>query len=160
MSDELKQNVPDHIKEKAREMARQELQRRLEELDMSHSEAKGYGQLLSATQAHIASLLDLLERNYPCHTSGFLRLLSSFVRSRGQGGRAGLGETADRRRARRHPLDRRFDRRVDRLQAAWHGEAGDWSSTNQVRPTTGLLAAAANKYHYLLGRNESNLFSI
>ncbi|KJA23810.1 hypothetical protein HYPSUDRAFT_137004 [Hypholoma sublateritium FD-334 SS-4] len=61
VSDELKQNVPDHVKEKAREMARQELQRRLEELDMSHSEAKGYGQLLSATQAHMASLLDLLE---------------------------------------------------------------------------------------------------
>ncbi|KAF8150343.1 AAA domain-containing protein [Pholiota molesta] len=61
VSDELKQQVPDHIKEKAREMARQELQRRLEELDMSHSEAKGYGALLSATQAHMASLLDLLE---------------------------------------------------------------------------------------------------
>jgi len=43
-------------------MARQELQRRLEELDMSASEAKGYGALLSATQAHMASLLDLLER--------------------------------------------------------------------------------------------------
>ena len=62
MSDQLKQNVPDHIKEKAREMARQELQRRLEELDMTASEAKGYGQLLTATQAHMASLLDLLER--------------------------------------------------------------------------------------------------
>ncbi|KAF9485607.1 hypothetical protein BDN70DRAFT_847463 [Pholiota conissans] len=61
VSDELKQQVPDHIKEKAREMARQELQRRLEELDMSHAEAKGYGQLLSATEAHMASLLDLLE---------------------------------------------------------------------------------------------------
>ncbi|KAF8909617.1 AAA domain-containing protein [Gymnopilus junonius] len=59
--DSLKQNVPDHIKEKAREMARQELQRRLEELDMSASEAKAYGQLLDATQAHMASLLDLLE---------------------------------------------------------------------------------------------------
>jgi hypothetical protein len=54
--------VPDHIREKAREMARQELQRRLEELDMSPSQAKGYGELLSATQAHMASLLDLLER--------------------------------------------------------------------------------------------------
>ena len=62
VSDQLKQNVPDHIKEKAREMARQELQRRLEELDMTASEAKGYGQLLTATQAHMASLLDLLER--------------------------------------------------------------------------------------------------
>ncbi|KDR77148.1 hypothetical protein GALMADRAFT_246376 [Galerina marginata CBS 339.88] len=61
VSDGLKQNVPDHIREKAREMARQELQRRLEELDMSASEARGYGQLLNATQAHMASLLDLLE---------------------------------------------------------------------------------------------------
>ncbi|KAG5651686.1 hypothetical protein H0H81_007817 [Sphagnurus paluster] len=59
--DALKDNVPDHIKEKAREMARQELQRRLEELDMSASEAKGYGELLSATQAHMLSLYDLLE---------------------------------------------------------------------------------------------------
>jgi len=43
-------------------MARQELQRRLEELDMTASEAKRYEQLLIATQAHMASLLDLLER--------------------------------------------------------------------------------------------------
>ncbi|PPQ92175.1 hypothetical protein CVT25_008949 [Psilocybe cyanescens] len=61
VSDRLKQDVPDHVKEKAREMARQELQRRLEELDMSASEAKGYGQLIGATEAHMASLLDLLE---------------------------------------------------------------------------------------------------
>jgi hypothetical protein len=55
------------VREKAREMARQELQRRLEELDMSVSEAAGYGQLLAATQAHIVSLYDLLER--ACHLS-------------------------------------------------------------------------------------------
>ncbi|KAF8878073.1 AAA domain-containing protein [Infundibulicybe gibba] len=61
VSDALKSNVPDHIKEKAREMARQELKRRLEELDMSASEAKGYGELLAATQAHMLSLHDLLE---------------------------------------------------------------------------------------------------
>ncbi|KAF8810272.1 hypothetical protein BYT27DRAFT_6496091 [Phlegmacium glaucopus] len=61
VSDSLKEKVPDHIREKARQMARQELQRRLEELDMSISEAKGYGALLAATQAHMASLLDLLE---------------------------------------------------------------------------------------------------
>jgi hypothetical protein len=42
-------------------MARQELQRRLEELDMTIAEAKGYSQLLGATQGHVASLLDLLE---------------------------------------------------------------------------------------------------
>ena len=62
MPDAIKDNVPDHVKEKAREMARQELQRRLEELNMTAAEAKGYGQLITATQAHMASLLDLLER--------------------------------------------------------------------------------------------------
>lgn len=62
MPDSVKQNVPDHIKEKAREMARQELQRRLEELDMSALQAEGYSALLAATQTHMASLLDLLER--------------------------------------------------------------------------------------------------
>ncbi|KAF7342156.1 von Willebrand factor A domain-containing protein 8 [Mycena venus] len=61
VSDELKQQVPDHVREKAREMARQELQRRLEELDMSVSQAAGYGELLNATQAHMVSLYDLLE---------------------------------------------------------------------------------------------------
>ncbi|KAK2460039.1 hypothetical protein APHAL10511_007962 [Amanita phalloides] len=61
VSDELKQNVPDEIKERAREMARQELQRRLEELDMSDMEARGYGELLQSTQAHMLSLHDLLE---------------------------------------------------------------------------------------------------
>lgn len=58
----MKKRVPDDIQERAREMAREELKRRLEELDMSASEAKGYGALLNATQAHMASLLDLLER--------------------------------------------------------------------------------------------------
>jgi hypothetical protein len=61
VSSELKDEVPDDIKERARELARQELQRRLEELNMSLGDAKGYGQLLSAVQAHIASLHDLLE---------------------------------------------------------------------------------------------------
>ncbi|KAJ2919670.1 hypothetical protein MD484_g680, partial [Candolleomyces efflorescens] len=57
----LKDRVPDHVREKAREMARQELQRKLDELDMTISEAKGYSQLLAATQGHTVSLLDLLE---------------------------------------------------------------------------------------------------
>lgn len=42
-------------------MARQELKRRLEELDMSAAEARGYGELLTATQAHLQSLHNLLE---------------------------------------------------------------------------------------------------
>lgn len=43
-------------------MARQELARRLEELDMSAAEARGYGALLEAVQGHVAQLFDLLER--------------------------------------------------------------------------------------------------
>jgi hypothetical protein len=43
-------------------MARQELERRLQELNMTASEAKDYGQLLSAVQGHMLSLYDLLER--------------------------------------------------------------------------------------------------
>lgn len=65
--DPLKDNVPGDVKEKAREMARQELKRRLEELDMTQSEARGYGQLLTATQAHMQSLQNLLERT--CYIS-------------------------------------------------------------------------------------------
>lgn len=57
----MKNDVPDHIKEKAREMARQELERRLAELDMSAGEAKEYGRLLAEVEAHIAQLFDLLE---------------------------------------------------------------------------------------------------
>lgn len=74
VSDALKNDVPDHIKEKAREMARQELQRRLEELDMTPAQAKGYGTLLEASQGHIAQLYDLLEREYmiPVTISGGL----------------------------------------------------------------------------------------
>ncbi|KAK0223975.1 AAA domain-containing protein [Armillaria fumosa] len=59
--DALKDDVPEHIKEKAREMAKQELQRRLEELDMNIHEARGYGEIIKNTQAHMASLYDLLE---------------------------------------------------------------------------------------------------
>ena len=62
VSDALKKDVPDEIREKARELARQELQRRLEDLNMTASEAKGYGVLLDAVQGHIAQLYDLLER--------------------------------------------------------------------------------------------------
>jgi len=61
VSDTLKDDVPDHIREKAREMARQELARRLEELNMTAAEAKGYGTYLEAVQGHIAQLHDLLE---------------------------------------------------------------------------------------------------
>lgn len=46
-------------------MAREELARRLKELDMSPGEAKGYGALFANCEAHIASLTDLLEREWP-----------------------------------------------------------------------------------------------
>ncbi|KAI1792782.1 AAA domain-containing protein [Ganoderma leucocontextum] len=59
--DALENDVPDHVKEKAREMARQELARRLEELNMSAGEAKLYGSLLAAVEGHVAQLHDLLE---------------------------------------------------------------------------------------------------
>ncbi|CDO72121.1 hypothetical protein BN946_scf184962.g64 [Trametes cinnabarina] len=59
--DALKNDVPDHVKERARELARQELARRLEELNMSAGEAKGYTALFSAVEGHIAQLHDLLE---------------------------------------------------------------------------------------------------
>ena len=52
------------MKEKAREMARLELARRLEELNMSAGEAKLYGSLLAAVEGHIAQLHDLLESQY------------------------------------------------------------------------------------------------
>ena len=62
--DGLKDNVPESVKEKAREMARQELERRLKELDMSMGEAKEYEGLLAATQTHVLSLHDFLERQF------------------------------------------------------------------------------------------------
>ncbi|KAF8508458.1 AAA domain-containing protein [Hysterangium stoloniferum] len=61
VSDELKEKVPDHIREQARQMAREELARRLEELNLSKNEAKGYSHLLGAVDSHISRLLDLLE---------------------------------------------------------------------------------------------------
>ncbi|KAI0703059.1 AAA domain-containing protein [Cytidiella melzeri] len=61
VSDQLKIDVPDHIKEKARGMARQELARRLEDLNMSEADARSYGTHLEAVQGHITQLHDLLE---------------------------------------------------------------------------------------------------
>ena len=42
-------------------MARKELERRLQELNMSAGEASEYNRLLTEVQAHIATLFDLLE---------------------------------------------------------------------------------------------------
>lgn len=64
ISQKLKDDVPDEIRKRAQEMAKEELRQRLKELDMSPGEAKGYGALFAACEAHIASLTDLLEREY------------------------------------------------------------------------------------------------
>jgi len=62
VSNKLKEEVPDSVQEQARLMARKELEARLAELDMTSAGADSYGELLSAVQAHIAQLRDLLER--------------------------------------------------------------------------------------------------
>lgn len=91
ISDKLKEDVPDHIKERAREMARQELERRLEELNMSMGDARGYGELLTAVQAHITTLHDLLERMLSLQLLlDFMLTLDPF-RPCCQGGRTRLG---------------------------------------------------------------------
>lgn len=77
-------------------MARQELQRRLEELNMSASEAKGYGELLTAIQAHMLSLHDLLERRSD-YASLIHSSITPFIRSLSKRGRARLGQKTDRR---------------------------------------------------------------
>lgn len=43
-------------------MARQELQRRLEELNMTPAEARGYGEIINAVGQHILHLYNLFER--------------------------------------------------------------------------------------------------
>jgi hypothetical protein len=53
------------VQEQARLMARKELEARLAELNMTSVGADNYGALLSAVQAHIAQLRDLLERGFP-----------------------------------------------------------------------------------------------
>lgn len=79
MSDKLKSEVPEHIKEQAREMARQELKRRLAELNMSIGEATEYSQLLTEVDVHIAQLFDLLESAYSFLGSGSLICIALMV---------------------------------------------------------------------------------
>lgn len=55
-------------------MARQELERRLAELNMNAGEAKEYNSLLAEVQAHISQLFDLLE-------STFIRFCFVVIRS-------------------------------------------------------------------------------
>ncbi|KAH9164938.1 AAA domain-containing protein [Lactarius sanguifluus] len=61
ISNKLKEDVPESVREQARLMARKELEARLAELNMTSAGADSYGALLTAVQAHIAQLHDLLE---------------------------------------------------------------------------------------------------
>ncbi|KAH8984497.1 AAA domain-containing protein [Lactarius hatsudake] len=61
ISNTLKEDVPESVREQARLMARKELEARLAELNMTSAGADSYGALLTAVQAHIAQLHDLLE---------------------------------------------------------------------------------------------------
>jgi hypothetical protein len=63
------------IQDKAREMACEELKRRLEQLNMSASDTKGYGQLLNGVDAHIHSLHDLLEHMFLVDCNGIFLIL-------------------------------------------------------------------------------------
>ena len=59
--DSLKKAVPEHIQERARQMAQEELARRLEELNLSTGDAAKYDRHLSSVHSHVAQLHDLLE---------------------------------------------------------------------------------------------------
>ena len=72
-----KDQVPEEVKARAREMAKKELERKLNELEMSPHDARGYGKLLDAVQAHIATLMDVFESLSPTRPSLISRL--SFV---------------------------------------------------------------------------------
>ncbi|KAH8981377.1 hypothetical protein EDB86DRAFT_3087168 [Lactarius hatsudake] len=61
ISNTLKEDVPESVREQARLMARMELEARLAQLNMTSAGADSYGALLTAVQAHIAQLHDLLE---------------------------------------------------------------------------------------------------
>ncbi|SCV74430.1 BQ2448_8069 [Microbotryum intermedium] len=64
--DSLKADVPDHIKQQAREMARKELAKRLADIDLTSSQASQYSGYHDAVQSHVqqlVSFLDNLEAN-------------------------------------------------------------------------------------------------
>ena len=53
VSDAVKANVPDEIKDKAREMARKALAERLAEIDMTTAQASAYSSFHDAVQSHV-----------------------------------------------------------------------------------------------------------
>ncbi|CAH2048800.1 unnamed protein product, partial [Iphiclides podalirius] len=81
LSDEEKNDIPDHVKEAARAMNRRAFEERLKEVKMSEYDAKLYGQFLRAVQPQIGALRGVLaelqakkkERQWSRHqTSGEL----------------------------------------------------------------------------------------
>ncbi|CAG5045403.1 unnamed protein product [Parnassius apollo] len=81
LSDEEKNDIPEHVKEAARAMNRKAFEERLKEIKMSEYDAKLYGQFLRAVQPQIAALRGVLaelqakkkERQWSRHqTSGEL----------------------------------------------------------------------------------------
>ncbi|GAA5899817.1 uncharacterized protein JCM6883_005995 [Sporobolomyces salmoneus] len=59
--DSLKAQVPEEISDRAREMARAELARKLEDLDLSSSQASTYSRYYDSVSSHIQSLVSFLE---------------------------------------------------------------------------------------------------
>ncbi|KAH9048764.1 hypothetical protein EDB84DRAFT_1556607 [Lactarius hengduanensis] len=64
ISNKLKEDVPESVREHACLMARKELEVHLAELNMTSAGADSYGALLTTVQAHIAQLHNLLEHAY------------------------------------------------------------------------------------------------
>jgi len=76
--DSVKKAVPEHIQERARRMAQEELARRLEELDLGVGDAMMYDRHLSSVHSHVAQLHDLLESK--CFIDCALSILIAVVR--------------------------------------------------------------------------------
>ncbi|CAH7688707.1 AAA domain-containing protein [Phakopsora pachyrhizi] len=63
VSDQLKAEVPEYIKERARQMSQQELARKLEDLNMSSGQATNYDYYFKPVRAHISQLQSILENH-------------------------------------------------------------------------------------------------
>ncbi|GAA5962669.1 hypothetical protein JCM21900_006763 [Sporobolomyces salmonicolor] len=59
--DSLKADVPDEIKDRARDMARKELAEKLAEIDLSSAQSQIYSRFHDAVSAHVQSLVSFLE---------------------------------------------------------------------------------------------------
>ena len=119
----LKEDVPESVRLQARLMAQQELEALLAELNMTSADADNYGARLTAVQAHIAQLRNLLERPcFACVCPSCGTVLSACARRpvRPQGG-ARMGEAPDGRRTGRHAPHGGSHWRIGGVQASWDG---------------------------------------